>query len=110
LADITIGRYEVKLVPARFEKLGKNLKIVKELETVVVADTTHPRRRIVILQRDDSNYSFAEQYFFASRYEGEIIKEGWQTLQPSGIYRTAAIAETEGRAAFARWPKPASER
>jgi hypothetical protein len=83
------------------------VQIVKELEIVEVASAIHPgrrqRRRIVVLRRDDGNHTFAEQYFFVSEYEGQIIAEGWQTLRPNGIYASAAIAESEGRAAFERW-------
>jgi hypothetical protein len=76
------------------------VQVVKELEAVEVAAAIHPRRRIVVLRRDDGYYTFAEQYFFVSEYEGEIIAEGWQTQPPTGIYASAAIAESEGRAAF----------
>ena len=79
------------------------MKIVKELEAVEVSDAIHPRRRIVVLQRDDGHFTFAEEYFYISQYEGEIIAEGWQQLPPNGVYATAAIAESEGQAAFARW-------
>jgi hypothetical protein len=84
-------------------KVVTNVKIVKELDTVEVQDAIHPRRRIVVLQRDDGNFTFAEEYFYVSQYEGEIIAEGWQQLPPNGVYATAAIAESEGQAAFARW-------
>ena len=66
------------------------------------------RRRIVVLRRGDGYYTFAEQYFFISEYEGEIITEGWQTLRPNGIYASAAIAESEAREAFARWHRLSS--
>jgi hypothetical protein len=79
------------------------MKIVKELETVEVADAIFPRRRIVLLQRDDGHFSFAEEYHYVSEYEGQIIAEGWRQLPPNGVYETAEIAEAEGRAAFARW-------
>ncbi|MGA7326423.1 MAG: hypothetical protein WBX25_18535 [Rhodomicrobium sp.] len=79
------------------------MKIVKELETVQIADAIHPRRRIVILQRDDGHFTFAEQYHSVSEDEGDIMSEGWQTLPPNGVYASAAIAESEGRAAFTRW-------
>ena len=79
------------------------MKIVKELETVEVTDAIHPRRRIVVLQHDDGGFTFAEEYFVVSQYEGEIIAEGWARLPPNGIHATAAIAESEGRAAFASW-------
>jgi hypothetical protein len=80
-----------------------NMQVVKELEIVEVASAIHPRRRIVVLRRDDGLYSFAEQYFFRSEYEGEVIAEGWYTQSSNGIYASAAIAELEGRAAFAHW-------
>ena len=76
---------------------------VKEFEIVEVASAIHPRRRLIVLRRDDGHYTFAEQYFFVSKYGGEIIAEGWRTLPPSGIYATAEIAEAEGRAAFRDW-------
>lgn len=79
------------------------MQVVKELEIVEVASALHPRRRFVVLQRDDGNYSFALQYFFVSQYEGEIIQQGWATLPPDGIYASADVAEFEGRTAFKRW-------
>jgi hypothetical protein len=82
------------------------MRIVKELEIVEVASAIHPRRRVVILRREDLHYTFAEQYFFISEHEGEIVAEGWQTLSSNGIYASAAIAEFEARAAFAGWYRP----
>lgn len=79
------------------------MKIVKELEIVEVRDAIHSKRRIVVLQRDDGYFTFVEEYFYVSEFEGKIIAKGWQQLPPNGIYATAAIAESEGRAAFARW-------
>jgi hypothetical protein len=78
------------------------VQVVKELEVVEVPTAVHPRRRVVVLRRDDGNYTFTEQYFFVSEYEGKIVAQGWATLGPHGIYASAAIAEFEGRAAFAR--------
>lgn len=43
------------------------MKIVKELEIVEVEDAMHPRRRIVVLQRDDGLFTFAEEYFYVSK-------------------------------------------
>lgn len=83
------------------------MQIIKELEEVELASRSHPdrrtRRRIVVLQRDDGNYTFAEQYYYVSEYNGDAIAKGWQTLRPNGIHATAEIAEAEGRAAFSRW-------
>lgn len=77
--------------------------IVKELDIVEIGAAIHPRRRIVILQRKDGFYAYAEQYYFVSQYEGEIISEGWCMLPADGIYANSQIAEIEGRAAFSRW-------
>jgi hypothetical protein len=66
-----------------------------------VAEAIHPRRRIVVLRRDDGHFSFSEEYFCVSEYEGEIIACSWERLPPSGLYQTAEIAEAEGLAAFA---------
>ena len=79
------------------------MKIVKELETVEIPDAIHPRRRIVVLQRDDGLFTFAEEYYSVSEHDGEIFAEGWARLPPNGIHATAAIAEFEGRAIFALW-------
>jgi hypothetical protein len=79
------------------------VKVVKELEPVEVTDAIHPRRRVVVLLREDGNFCFAEEYYYVSTHEGEVIAEGWQQHPPNGIYATAEMAETEGRAAFARW-------
>ena len=76
------------------------MQVVKELETVEIASAAHSRRRVVVLRRDDGNYTFAEQYFFVSEYEGKVIAQGWHTLPTKGVYATIAIAEFEGRAAF----------
>jgi len=84
------------------------VQVVKELEEVeVVSAPLHPRRRVVVLRRSDGSYSFAEQYFAVSEYEGEIIAEEWVTLPPTGIYASTAIAEAEARAAYAHWYRPA---
>lgn len=79
------------------------VQVIKELEIVEIAGARNPRRRLVVLQRDDGHYAFAEQYYFVSKYEGEIVAEDWQTLPSNGIYGSADIAEAEGRAAFAHW-------
>jgi hypothetical protein len=64
-------------IPAsEIAKAATNVKIVKELETLEVPDAIHPRRRIVVMQRDDGHFTFAEEYFYVSQYEGEIIAEG----------------------------------
>jgi hypothetical protein len=90
-------------LPFADAKVRASVKIVKELDTVEVSNGIHPRRRIVVLQRDDGDFTFAEEHYYVSQYEGEIIAEGWARLPPNGIHATAAIAEFEGRAAFARW-------
>jgi hypothetical protein len=55
------------------------MKVVKVLEAIefVSRGTGKPQqRRVAILQRDDGHFSFAEEYFCTSEYEGEIIAQG----------------------------------
>jgi len=79
------------------------MKVIKTSETVEVADRSFPRRRIVVLERDDGRFSFAEEYYYQNVWEGEIVAEGWGRHSPNGIYETAEIAESEGTAFFAAW-------
>ena len=79
------------------------MRIIKRSEAVEVADGSFPRRRIVVLERDDGRFSFAEEYYYKTEWEGELVAEGWQQHPPNGIYATAEIAEREGLAAFATW-------
>lgn len=79
------------------------MQIVKELDTTEVGAGRHSTRRIVVLQREDGWYAYAEQYYFVSKYDGEVIAEGWHTLPADGVYATSQLAEAEGRAAFAQW-------
>jgi hypothetical protein len=78
-------------------------EVVKTLEEVEVASALHPLRRLVIRRRDDGNFTYAEQYFYMSEWEGRVVASGWHTLFDNGIFATAALAESEGRAEFARW-------
>ena len=76
------------------------MKLVKALEAIETASgaTGQPQqRRVAILQRDDGYFTFAEEYFYRSEYEGEVIAEGWQQLPSEGIFETAEMAEAEGR-------------
>ena len=76
------------------------MKVVKVLESIemISATTGKPQqRRVAIRQREDGYFSFSEQYFYTSEYEGEIIAQGWQQLPPEGIFASAEIAEAEGR-------------
>ena len=79
------------------------MQIVKELDPVQVETAYHSPRRIVVLRREDGWYSYAEQYYYVSEYDGKVIAEGWHTLQMNGIYVTSEMAEEEGRVAFAHW-------
>jgi hypothetical protein len=78
------------------------MKLVKISETFEVFSPVmgKQQRRIAILQRDDGHFSFAEQYFFTSEYEGEIIAEGWHHRRTEGIFASAELAEAAGRAAL----------
>lgn len=79
------------------------MRVVKELEAVEIAARRKGLRRIIIIERDDGLYTFAEQYHYVSEYGGEIISQGWHTVPYDGIYESAQVAETEGRAAFGMW-------
>jgi hypothetical protein len=79
------------------------MKVVKVLEPIEVASAVTGRqqqRRIAVLQRDDEHFSFAEEYFYTSEYEGKVVSKGWAQLPAEGIFATAEIAETEGRSAL----------
>ena len=73
------------------------MQLVKIIETFECSDALHKRRRLVVLQRNDGFFSFAEEYYFQSEYEGEVIAEGWARLPPEGIFETIDIAVTEAR-------------
>jgi hypothetical protein len=70
------------------------------------ADRAHLRQRrrtATAADRDSATTglsSFTEEYFYISKYEGEIIACGWARLPPEGVYASAAIAEVEGRSRF----------
>ncbi|MBW9054865.1 hypothetical protein [Rhizobium mesosinicum] len=77
------------------------MQVVKELEIVEIPDAIHPRRRMVLIQREDGFYAYAEQYYYISRYGGEIIAEGWARLPTDGsIYENPQAAEAEARREF----------
>ena len=78
------------------------MRIVQELDIIEVSTAVHSTRRIIIAQREDGFYTYAEQYHYVSQSDGEIIAEGWHTLPEEGIYADLHVAEIEGRAAFAR--------
>jgi hypothetical protein len=79
------------------------MQIVRELDMVTIVTDRFPKRRVVILLREDGWYAFAEQYYFASLHNEEIVAEGWRTLPARGFYASSAIAETEAMAAFPGW-------
>jgi hypothetical protein len=79
------------------------MKVVKTLEAIdVVSAVTGERqqRRVVILQRDDGHFTFAEEYFYTSVWEGAIVAQGWARHPSEGIFASAESAEAEGRACF----------
>jgi hypothetical protein len=79
------------------------MKVVKVLDAIdVVSAVTGKRqqRRVAILLRDDGHFSFAEEYFYTSIWEGEIIAQGWARHPPEGVFASAEIAEVEGRSRF----------
>ena len=80
----------------------KVVKVSEAIEIVSVSTGKPQQRRIVILERDDGHFTFAEEYSYKSEYEGEIIAVGWQQLPSEGIFASAEIAEAEGRSALLR--------
>ena len=53
------------------------MRFVRELgefNTVSAVTGKPQQRRVVILQRDDGYFTFAEEYFYISEYEGEIAE------------------------------------
>lgn len=78
------------------------MKLVKELAEIEGTGLLHPRRRMVVLQRGDGNFTCVEQYHFISEHEGEVIAQGWASLSPEGIYATVDQAEAEASAALAQ--------
>ena len=58
---------------------------------------------MVVLERDDGNFTFAEQYHYASEHDGQVIAEGWASLPAEGMYATVEDAEAAARLATDRW-------
>ena len=78
----------------------KVVKVLQAIEVICPATGEPQQRRVAILERDDGIFSFAEEYFYTSEYEGEIIDQGWQQHPSEGLFETAEIAEAEARS---RW-------
>jgi hypothetical protein len=79
------------------------MKVVKVLEAIdlISALAGEPQYwRVVILQRDDGHFTFAEEYFYTRDDEGKFTTSGWARLYPQGIFASAEIAEVEGRSFF----------
>jgi len=77
------------------------MRIVKELDIAEIPADHFPTRRMVLIQREDGFYTYAEEYYYVSRYDGEIIAEGWATLPTGGsIYENSQAAEAEARREF----------
>ena len=55
---------------------------MKIIETFERTDALHKRRRLVVLQRNDGFFSIAEEYYFRSEYDGEVVAEGWHDCPP----------------------------
>ncbi len=59
------------------------------------------KRRVVIRQRSDGNFGWAEEYWFENFYEGELIAKGWAyRFTEKSVFETLAIAEREAKARF----------
>ena len=79
------------------------MQVAKELAEVEVASAMHSRRRIVVLVRDDGNFTYAEQYHHLTEQDGRTLAEGWVTLPAFGIFASAEAAEAAGREVMDRW-------
>jgi hypothetical protein len=75
----------------------KTVKVLEPIQTVSAATGKPQQRRMVIVQRDDGHFSFAEEYSYRSEYEGEVVAEGWRRLPAEGIFLDAETAEVEAR-------------
>jgi hypothetical protein len=76
------------------------MKIVKELGAIDVFSGVPGKpqqRRVVILQRDDGHFTFAEEYFYTRDRAGKFTAAGWARLDPQGIFASAEMAEADGR-------------
>jgi hypothetical protein len=76
------------------------MSIVRVSATFEDPSSRHPKRRLVIVERNDGRFSYLEQYYFVSEYEGKVYAEGWASLNREGIYDTADAAEREGLSAM----------
>lgn len=81
------------------------VKVLEEFDGVSTATGKPQRRRVVILQRDDGLFSFAEEYFYVSEWEGKVVAQGWRRLGSArtSIFASAEMAEAEGRSSFAAY-------
>lgn len=89
----------------------KAVKVLDAIDVISAVTEKSQQRRVAILQRDDGYFTFAEEYFYTSEYEGEIIAQGWARLPSNGIFASAEMAEADGRLFLQRlrtrkWPKP----
>jgi hypothetical protein len=85
------------------------MPIVKIVASFERCHAPHKIRRLVVLQREDGYFSFAEEYYYRSEYEGQVAAEGWARLPPEGIYETMEIATTEALSSGRLGPSQARE-
>jgi hypothetical protein len=57
--------------------------VVKAVEMFERKGAPHELRRLVVLQRDDGHFAFAEEYHYRTEYDGKVIAEGWARLRLS---------------------------
>jgi len=77
----------------------KVVKVLEAVETVSVTTAKPQQWRVAILQRDDGYFTIAEEKYYRSEYEGQVIAEGWQRQRPESIFETAEQAEEAGQIA-----------
>ena len=95
------------MTPARGETLRERagqvqVQVVEALDEVDTGSALHPRRRIVVLLREDGRFTFAEQYHFTSEHDGDVVSEGWQLQRPEGVYADLSDARADAKAATDR--------
>jgi hypothetical protein len=59
---------------------------MKTWKTKEIYERADVKRRVLIIQRLDGNYSFIEQYWYENVYEGKLVAQGWADLRPHASF------------------------
>jgi len=74
------------------------MTLVKIIATFERSEAPFKQRRLVVLQRSNGYFTFAEEYYYQTEYEGKVVaKGGWAHLPLAGIFETVDAAEAEAR-------------